>query len=65
MRALDAIDWAALPPLLLSEEVARILRLTPTYVRSLAARGEIPAVRLGPRGDWRFTRESIEAYLRS
>jgi len=64
MRTVDAIDWGSLPPLLVSDEVARILRLTPTYVRSLAAKGEIPALRLGPRGDWRFTHESIMAYLR-
>jgi len=64
MRAADAIDWGSLPPLLVSHEVARILRLTPTYVRSLAAKGEIQALRLGVKGDWRFTREAVQAYLR-
>ncbi len=64
MQATDAIDWGNLPPLLLSDEVARILRLTPTYVRALAAKGEIQALRLGSKGDWRFTREAVQAYLR-
>jgi excisionase family DNA binding protein len=63
MQRIDAVDWGNLPPLLLSDEVARILRLTPTYVRALAAKGEIRALRLGAKGDWRFTKEAVQAYL--
>lgn len=42
-------------------EVADFLRLSPAQVRTMAARDQIPAWRVG--GQWRFSRSRILAWL--
>lgn len=49
--------------LLTTGEVAEFLRVNRSTVCRLAGRGELPAFRIG--SDWRFSRERIEAWLRS
>ena len=49
--------------LLTTAEVADFLRVNRSTICRLAARGELPAFRIG--SDWRFSRERIEAWLRS
>ena len=43
--------------LLTVDEVAKFLRLKPETIRSMARRGELPAIKLGRV--WRFKRSSI------
>ena len=56
------LDWEKLPPLLRTDEVAQMLRLSPKYVRELCVSGAIAAVRLGPRGDWRIPRAAVQKF---
>ncbi|MBV8135451.1 MAG: helix-turn-helix domain-containing protein [Deltaproteobacteria bacterium] len=49
--------------MLTTGEVADFLRVNRSTVCRLAGRGELPAFRIG--SDWRFSRERIEAWLRS
>jgi excisionase family DNA binding protein len=50
-------------PLLTVEEVADYLKLQPETIRSLARRGELPAIKLGKV--WRFNRTAIQSLLTS
>lgn len=45
-----------------AEEVARLLRVHPRTVKSLANRRKLPGFKVG--GQWRFRREAIEEYIR-
>ena len=47
--------------LLTVDEVAKFLRLKPETIRSMARRGELPAIKLGRV--WRFKRSSITQFL--
>jgi excisionase family DNA binding protein len=47
--------------LLTSNEVGKILRITPESVIALALSGKITAVKVGH--NYRFRRDSLEAYL--
>ena len=47
--------------LLTVDEVAKILRLQPETIRSMARRGDLPAIKLGRV--WRFRRSSITQML--
>ena len=47
--------------LLTVDEVAKILRLKPETIRSMARRGDLPAIKLGRV--WRFRRSSITQLL--
>ena len=47
--------------LLTVDEVAKILRLQPETIRSMARRGDLPAIKLGRV--WRFSRSSITQML--
>ncbi len=47
--------------LLTVDEVARILRLKPETIRSMARRGDLPAIKLGRV--WRFRSSSISQML--
>lgn len=49
-------------PLLNGEQVGELLGYTSRTVRSLAARGELPRVVLGPRST-RYRREDVEALI--
>jgi len=51
-----------MPELLKTREVSVMLRLHPNTVRTLRARGRLPAIRLG--GQWFYPRGEIEALLR-
>ena len=47
--------------LLTVDEVAKYLRLKPETIRSIARRGDLPAIKLGRV--WRFRRSSISQLL--
>lgn len=57
----SAIDLAS--PLWTVEEVASYLKLQPETVRSMARRGELPAIKLGKV--WRFRKTAIHEMLAS
>ena len=48
---------------LLTKEVADILRVTEEYVRSLIRRKEINAYKEGRRGGYRILPEEVEKYI--
>jgi len=50
-------------PLIDAQGAARLLRLHPVTVREMAARGEIPAMRLGRV--WRFRVSALDAWVDS
>ncbi|OGN92428.1 MAG: hypothetical protein A2Z71_09600 [Chloroflexi bacterium RBG_13_50_21] len=57
----SAIDLTS--PLWTVEEVASYLKLQPETVRSMARRGELPAIKLGKV--WRFRKVAIHEMLAS
>lgn len=48
-------------PLWTVEDVAAYLKLQPETIRSMARRGELPAIKLGKV--WRFQRNAIDAMI--
>ena len=50
-------------PLLKPAEVARVLNVTVTQVYTLMRSGDLPALKIGKKGVWRVSRETLEAYL--
>lgn len=48
-------------PVYTAEDVAEKLKCSPAFIRKLARRREIPAIRLGNR--WRFTDEHLAALV--
>jgi excisionase family DNA binding protein len=57
----DAAVIDDLPEILTPVEVAAWLQISASGVRSLAARGEIPAVKVGAQ--WRFSRDAVRRWL--
>jgi excisionase family DNA binding protein len=51
--------------ILTAQEVANFLRILPSTIYRLAKRGDLPALRVGVGGDWRFSRASFEEWLES
>lgn len=51
------------PPLLKPADVARVLSVTVTQVYTLMRSGDLPALKIGKKGVWRVSRESLEVYL--
>ncbi|MGE5279300.1 MAG: helix-turn-helix domain-containing protein [Deltaproteobacteria bacterium] len=50
--------------ILLTKEVAGILRVGEEYVRHLIRRGKIRAYKEGRRGGFRITQEEVDRYIR-
>ena len=51
--------------MLTTTEVAHLLHVHPNTVRHWANKGILPAYRLGTRGDRRFKRKEVEAFIKS
>jgi excisionase family DNA binding protein len=51
--------------MLTTTEVAHLLRVHPNTVRHWANKGLLPVYRLGTRGDRRFKRKEVEAFIKS
>ena len=49
--------------LLTTAEIAEFLRITPQHVTRLCRRGEIPHLRIGPKG-YRFVKDDVIQWLR-
>ncbi|MHA7239582.1 helix-turn-helix domain-containing protein [Arthrobacter sp. TMS1-12-1] len=45
------------------QQVAEELNTTPSTIRALIASGEVPAIQIGGRGQWRIERSKLEEYI--
>jgi excisionase family DNA binding protein len=59
----DLVDDEQMGNMLTVQEVARLLHIHPNTLRRWSNRGLIKAYRITPRGDRRFRREEILAFL--
>jgi excisionase family DNA binding protein len=54
----------AVPPrFLLLADVAEILNVSAVQARALVKSGELPAIKVGGRGQWRIEASELEAYI--
>jgi excisionase family DNA binding protein len=51
------------PRFLQLSDVAEVLNISANQVYALVRRGDIPAVKIGGRGQWRVEREQLESYI--
>lgn len=49
---------------LLISDVAELLNISAAQAYALVRSGELPAIKVGGRGQWRVEREQLEAYIR-
>lgn len=55
---------AATPRFLTLADVAEILSTSSAQVYALVRRGDLPAIKIGGRGQWRVESEQLEAYIK-
>jgi excisionase family DNA binding protein len=48
---------------LLISDVAEMLNISVAQAYALVRSGELPAIKIGGRGQWRVEREQLEAYI--
>lgn len=48
---------------LLLSDVAEILNISSSQTYALVRSGELPAIKIGGRGQWRVERSELEAYI--
>jgi excisionase family DNA binding protein len=51
------------PRFLQLADVAEVLNISANQVYALVRRGDIPAVKIGGRGQWRVERDKLESYI--
>ena len=51
------------PRFLLMADVAEQLNVSTSQVYHMVRSGELPAIKVGGRGQWRVEREQLEAYI--
>jgi excisionase family DNA binding protein len=51
------------PRFLQLADVAEILNISAAQTYALVRSGELPAIKVGGRGQWRVEREQLEAYI--
>lgn len=51
------------PRFLQLADVAEVLNTTSAQVYALVRRGELPAIKIGGRGQWRVEASELEAYI--
>jgi len=59
------VGMAGTPRFLTLTEVAEMLNTSSAQVYALVRRGELPAIKLGGRGQWRVERTLLEDYIQS
>jgi len=52
-----------LPRFLQLADVAEVLNISAAQAYALVRSGELPAIKVGGRGQWRVEREQLEAYI--
>jgi excisionase family DNA binding protein len=68
MRAIGLNRWqtgAVASRFLLLSEVATELNVTDSQVYHLVRSGELPAIKIGGRGQWRVERSRLEEYIQA
>jgi len=53
------------PRFLTLSDVAAILNVAPAQVYTLVRSGELPAIKIGARGQWRVEAQAIEEFIKS
>jgi excisionase family DNA binding protein len=51
------------PRFLTLADVAEVLNTSSAQVYALVRRGDLPAIKIGGRGQWRVEREQLEGYI--
>ena len=51
------------PRFLTLADVAEVLNTSSAQVYALVRRGELPAIKIGGRGQWRVERDKLESYI--
>lgn len=51
------------PRFLQLADVAEILNISVAQTYALVRKGELPAIKIGGRGQWRVERDKLEAYI--
>lgn len=59
----DTLRAVADPRFLLLSDVAEILNISAAQAYALVRTGELPAIKVGGRGQWRVERDQLEAYI--
>ena len=54
---------AGTPRFLTLPDVAEVLNTSAAQVYALVRRGELPAIKIGGRGQWRVEADQLEAYI--
>jgi excisionase family DNA binding protein len=54
---------ASTPRFLTLADVAEVLNTTSAQVYALVRRGDLPAIKIGGRGQWRVESTELEAYI--
>ncbi len=52
-----------MPRFLTLADVAEVLNTSSAQVYALVRRGDLPAIKIGGRGQWRVEREQLEGYI--
>ena len=54
------MDLGEFPPLLTISQVSKICQCSVDTVRKMIRANALPAVRLGPKGDWRIPKAAVQ-----
>jgi excisionase family DNA binding protein len=57
------VDDVSAPRFLQLADVAEILNISSAQTYALVRSGELPAIKVGGRGQWRVERDQLEAYI--
>ena len=63
MTTADDLPAKAAPRFLLLDDVAEELSTSRAQVYAMVRGGELPAIKVGGRGQWRVERAKLEAYI--
>lgn len=47
------------------QQAAKLLYVSPKTIRSWAQKKKLEGIKVGPRGDWRFTRKQLEKMIKT
>ena len=62
-RELGRCDYRSMPRFLTLADVAEILNVSAAQAYALVRSGEVPAIQVGGRGQWRVEEQRLEDYI--